>query len=84
MKSRTANEKLYKDFYSRSGQVKGLITGTIPLETEMVLHLHYRYEKTLKDVALIIGKSISIVYNHHNRGLYMLEKYLNQQEINNP
>ncbi len=80
MKTRQSGEELYNLFFSNAEKKTGAGNEKIPLETALVLHLHYRYQQPLKDIALIIGKSVSVVYNHHNRGLYLLEKNLRQQE----
>ncbi len=48
---------------------------SLPTDTTKVLRLHYQQLHTLKEIAPIIQRSISIVRNHHNRGIYLLGQY---------
>ena len=43
--------------------------------TAHVLRLHYQQGHSLKDIASIIGKSMPIVRNHHNRGIFKLNQF---------
>jgi len=47
----------------------------LPAQTYKVLMLHYGQQKSIKDIAVITGKSVSTVRNHHNRGIFLLRKY---------
>ncbi len=73
MKTRQSGEELYNRLFWEK-------TSGIPLETALVLHLHYRYGQPLKVIAGIMGKSLSVIYNHHHRGVYLLEKTLSLQQ----
>ncbi len=81
MKKEALNQDLYLKFYGNFDYGNQMAKEIIPIDTAIVLHLRYRYDKAFKEIGSILGKSISIVYNHHYRGLYLLEKYLNQQEV---
>lgn len=48
-------------------------------DTSRVLQLHYLMKHPLKDIAVIINRSLTIVYNHHNRGIYKLYKHFNKK-----
>lgn len=48
---------------------------TLPPDTAYVLRLHYREGHPLKNVSSIIGKSLPVVRNHHNRGIFKLRCY---------
>jgi RNA polymerase sigma factor (sigma-70 family) len=41
----------------------------------LVLRLRYEEDYELNEIAQIIGKSISIVRNHHNRGIFKLQQF---------
>lgn len=47
----------------------------MPPETARVLVLHYLMKYPLKDIAKIINRSMTVVYNHHNRGMVQLYKF---------
>lgn len=50
--------------------------------TARVLQLHYAMKYPLKDVAKIINRSMTIVRNHQNRGIYKLYKYFEETKKN--
>jgi DNA-directed RNA polymerase specialized sigma24 family protein len=52
----------------------------IPGDTDRIMQLHYKEGKSFREIAKIVGKSISVVYNHHHRGLYEWKKLNRQQE----
>ncbi len=41
-----------------------------------VLKWHYIEGKSLKEITHLLNRSISIVRNHHNRGIFQLQQYL--------
>ncbi len=47
----------------------------LPSETAKVLRLHYDSKLSLKEICMVMNKSISTVRNHHNRGIFLLKKY---------
>ncbi len=54
------------------------VCSNLPKDTVRVLELHYLNQVPLKDICGIIGKSISTVRNHHDRGIFLIQKYLNE------
>lgn len=50
----------------------------LPPETLQVLELYYLEQKTLKEIAVIMNKSMTVVRNHRNRGLFLLKAYYEQ------
>lgn len=44
-------------------------------DTALVLRLHYQQEYSLQEIVPLLGRSISIVRNHHNRGIFQLQQY---------
>lgn len=66
---------------ANSGFFKGYSTGQLeiasrelPPESLKVLHLRYVENRSMRDIATILGKSSAMVRNHHNRGLFLLRK----------
>ncbi|HMR82863.1 MAG TPA: sigma factor-like helix-turn-helix DNA-binding protein [Niabella sp.] len=51
---------------------------TLPVEVEKVLRLYYFNAMSFSDIADKMDRSISVIYNHHNRGIYKLWQYFNQ------
>lgn len=49
----------------------------LPPDTSRVLQLHYLMKYPLKDIAPIINRSMTVVRNHHNRGIVRLFKHFN-------
>lgn len=47
----------------------------LPPDTIRVLELYYLQHKTLKEICIILGKSMTVIRNHRNRGLYLLKQY---------
>jgi DNA-directed RNA polymerase specialized sigma24 family protein len=45
-----------------------------------VLKWHYMEGYSLQEIVQLLGKSISIVRNHHNRGIFELQKYFIESE----
>lgn len=48
---------------------------TLPADTAHVIRLHFQQGHSLNEIAHLIHRSISIVRNHHNRGIYKLSQY---------
>ena len=57
-----------------SEQMKKAIS-TLPASTEMVIRLRYEQGKSLDEICILLNKSISIIRNHHNRGLFLVQKF---------
>lgn len=45
----------------------------LPQETIEVLRLYYIESKSFKEIADKLNKSLSTIYNHHSRGIYLLK-----------
>ncbi len=60
-----------------TGQMLLLIklTEKLPAETLRVLELHYLQQKSMKEICAILNKSMTVVRNHRNRGLFLLKSY---------
>jgi len=54
--------------------------GLLRPEMATVLQLHYLEGKTFRQIAGIIGKSLSTVRNHLNRGIFLIFQYLEYGE----
>lgn len=54
----------------------------LPAETLKVLELHYMQQKPLKEVCEIMGKSMTTIRNHRDRGLMLLRQYQESDEAN--
>jgi RNA polymerase sigma factor (sigma-70 family) len=52
----------------------------LPEDTARVLRLHYGAQLPLKEICMVMGKSISIVRNHQKRGIFLLKKHFNRKE----
>lgn len=50
---------------------------TLKPDTEKVLRLHYQQHHPLKDISAMVKLSITVIRNHHNRGIYLLYRYFN-------
>lgn len=50
------------------------LTQKLPPDTLRVMELHYLQQKPLKEVCTILNKSMTVVRNHRNRGLFLLKK----------
>ena len=49
--------------------------------TAQVLKLHYKDGHTFKEITSIINKSMAIVRNHHNRGIFKLNQYFEERTL---
>jgi DNA-directed RNA polymerase specialized sigma24 family protein len=47
----------------------------VQADTTRVLRWHYLDNYTFKEIAHLLNRSISIVRNHHDRGVYKLHKH---------
>jgi DNA-directed RNA polymerase specialized sigma24 family protein len=47
-------------------------------DTARVLRLHYQQLYTLTQIVPLINRSISVVRNHHNRGIFRLGQYFGE------
>jgi DNA-directed RNA polymerase specialized sigma24 family protein len=78
------NYKLQTAYWQKVQQRKpaGLLKAMSLLKPEIatVLRLHYVENKPLKEVGVLIGKSMSTVRNHLNRGIFLIFQYLEYQE----
>lgn len=50
---------------------------TLKLDTAKVIKLCYQQQYSLKEIAVIMNRSITVIRNHHNRGIYKLYRYFN-------
>jgi RNA polymerase sigma factor (sigma-70 family) len=53
----------------------------LPPDTARVIQLYYYRKLSLKEICVIMDKSISTVRNHHNRGIFLLKKHLRKSQI---
>jgi DNA-directed RNA polymerase specialized sigma24 family protein len=56
---------------------------TLKPDCAKVLQLHYRDNYPLNEITSIINRSITVVRNHHNRGIYKLYRYFNPRVFEN-
>lgn len=57
---------------------------TLPTDTAQVLRWRYAEGHALKDIVLLLGKSISIVRNHHNLGMFRLFQHFHPEDVPSP
>lgn len=57
------------------------LTQKLPPDTLRVLELHYLQQKSLKEICAILNKSMTVVRNHRNRGLFLLKAYYEKAAI---
>lgn len=50
---------------------------TLKPDAQKVLRLHYEQGLPIKEIAQQINRSLTVVRNHHNRGIYKLYRYFN-------
>jgi DNA-directed RNA polymerase specialized sigma24 family protein len=74
-KERREYWKLVQTKYSLMEINKAMLT--LKPEAAKVLSLHYQQNHSFKDISEIMQKSITIIRNHHNRGIYKLYRYFN-------
>ena len=58
---------------------KGLVS--IHPDSARVLRWHYTDEYSLQEIVTLLGRSISIVRNHHNRGIFELQQYFRKKHL---
>lgn len=56
---------------------------TLKEDTKKVLCLHYRQKYSLVQITKLINRSITVVRNHHNRGIYKIYRYFNPRTSGN-
>jgi len=66
-----------RSLYSEAEIAKAM--ETLKWDAVRVLRLHYLDGHTLIAIAANIGKSITVVRNHHKAAIYKLQKYFNAQ-----
>jgi DNA-directed RNA polymerase specialized sigma24 family protein len=57
--------------------------GNLRPESQIVLLLHYGEGISFKMITVLMRISISVVRNHHNRGMFKLYRYFNPAVIEN-
>lgn len=67
-------ERLIKD-YSNAEINKAF--DNLKTDTAKVVRLCYQQQYSLKEIAVIMNRSITVIRNHHNRGIYKLYRYFN-------
>ena len=50
---------------------------TLKPDTAEVVRLCYQQHYSLKEITVIMNRSITVIRNHHNRGIYKLYRYFN-------
>lgn len=50
---------------------------SLQADTARVIRLHYGEGRKLTEISTLVGKSISVVRNHQNRGICRLYRYFN-------
>jgi DNA-directed RNA polymerase specialized sigma24 family protein len=56
---------------------------TLKTDTAKVIDQRYRKGHSLKEIALNMKRSITVIRNHHNRGIYKLYRYFNPHSAEN-
>ena len=52
---------------------------TLHPDAARVLQLHYLMKYPLKDIGKIVNRSMTVVRNHHNRGIFKLHQYFERR-----
>jgi DNA-directed RNA polymerase specialized sigma24 family protein len=65
-----------------SDEIEKAIAALKP-DTARVICLHYRQHYSLKEITTIMNRSITVIRNHHNRGIYKLYRYFNPNVSDN-
>lgn len=55
----------------------------LPPDTLRVLELHYLDQKSLKEICAILDKSMTVVRNHRNRGIFLLKEFYEKENKEN-
>lgn len=50
---------------------------TLKPDTAKVIKLCYQQQYSLKEIGVIMCRSMTVIRNHHNRGIYKLYRYFN-------
>jgi DNA-directed RNA polymerase specialized sigma subunit len=75
-KDRAAYWKQIKESYSDEEINQAL--STLKPQTLIIIKMRYQEERSFPEIAELIDRSISIARNHHNRGIFLLQKYFSQ------
>ena len=60
----------------KDGMTLSAALSAIDPTSARVLTWHYTEGYSLKEITTLLNRSISIVRNHHNRGIFQLQQYL--------
>jgi DNA-directed RNA polymerase specialized sigma24 family protein len=80
-KERKACWEMLQEKYSTTDMKKAF--NTLKPDCAKVLRLHYDEHYPLSEITSIINRSITVVRNHHNRGIYKLYRYFNPRTFEN-
>ena len=47
----------------------------------MVLRWYYTQGKSFTEITMLLNRSMSIVRNHHNRGIFQLQQYIIKKQV---
>jgi DNA-directed RNA polymerase specialized sigma24 family protein len=47
----------------------------LPQDTVKVLRLYYHGKLSLKEICVVMNKSITTIRNHHKRGIFLLKRH---------
>jgi DNA-directed RNA polymerase specialized sigma24 family protein len=56
---------------------------SLKVDTAKVIDLRYRQQYSMKEIAIIMNRSITVIRNHHNRGIYKLYRFFNPYSSEN-
>ena len=80
-KERKAYWKLINEKYS--ALELGIALGKLKPDAEKIINLHYRENLSLVQISAKMKLSITVIRNHHNRGIYLLYRYFNPRSSEN-
>jgi DNA-directed RNA polymerase specialized sigma24 family protein len=53
----------------------------LPPDTAKVIRLYYHGKLPIKEICVVMNKSISTIRNHHNRGIFLLKKHVEKNKV---
>jgi RNA polymerase sigma factor (sigma-70 family) len=74
--------RFWKEKYDSERAALGHTLTKLPNMTADIIRMHYLENKTLSEIAKLIGKSISTVRNHHDLGIFKIyQVFQSKKEI---
>jgi DNA-directed RNA polymerase specialized sigma24 family protein len=56
---------------------------TLKPDAQKILHLRYKESHTFQQISIIMKLSMTVIRNHHNRGIYLLYRHFNPRSSEN-